>query len=186
MIENLNAEFPIMEGGIIRPVRSFGEGKQTLLPDGIGRRTAYRFNFSDQHVIPRTLSIDSASTWVCFDSALVTSLFALTKKVRLVSALRSKGVQDMLVQMLKRLNFGSDKFVIQVEATGVVDGQETSYKSSLSGHGEGRITGLVAAEVAERLYTSSCPAGVFHTEQLFDPVDFIEKFTDKGLDFTHG
>ncbi|WP_156114235.1 hypothetical protein [Myxosarcina sp. GI1] len=43
------------------------------------------------------------------------------------------------------------------------------------------ITGLVAAKVAEHLYTSSLPSGVFHIEQLFDPLEFIENLKGNGL-----
>ena len=71
-------------------------------------------------------------------------------------------------------------FIAQVVANGTANGKPTSYTCSVSGHGEGRITALVAAEVAEHLYTSAAPPGVFHIEQLFDqPREFIEGFSKR-------
>jgi len=184
-IENLNAEFSIMEDGVMKRVRSFESGKQTTFPDKIGKRTAYRFNFPDQHVIPRTLSVASASSWFCLDSALVTHLFAFLTKVGIVRMLRVRSIHDVVVRMLKTFHFGSDKFVLKVDASGIIDGRQTLYECSISGYGEGRATALVAAGVAERVYASSLPSGVFHIEQLFDPAEFIDKLSGSGLSFVH-
>jgi len=174
-----------MEAGVMKRVRSFESGKQTEFPDKIGQRTAYRFNFPDQHVIPRTLSVASASSWFCLDSALVTRLLAFLRKVGFFRILRLRSVQDAVVRMLKTFHFGSDKFVLKVDASGIIDGRQTLYQCSISGYGEGRATALVATEVAERLYTSSFPSGVFHIEQLFDPLAFIKKLSSSGLSFVH-
>ena len=179
-LENLNVEFPVTESGSLKRVKAFEEGKRADFPDPPGRRTAYRFNFSDQRVIPRTLSIDSASTWLCFDSALATRAFALSAKMGLFGTLRYKWVEDVFVKALQILNFGSDEFLITAEARG--DGHET-YKCSISGREEGRMTALVAAKVAESLCTSSFPSGVFHIEQLFEPLPFIEGLKGHGLEF---
>lgn len=51
----------------------------------------------------------------------------------------------------------------------------------LWGHGEGRATGIVAALVAERLCASPCEPGVFHIEQLFEPVELFGRVEDRGL-----
>ncbi len=181
-LENLNAEFSLRDGVVTKQVRSFENGKQTIFPDKIGKRTAYRFNFSDQHVIPRTLEINSASTWLCFDSRLITYLFAFLKKAGLSRIFGFRPAQNFLIKILKVFHFGSEQFVIKVEA-GTSREQGALYECSLSGQGEGRIAGLVAAKVAEELYTSSFASGVFHIEQLFNPLEFIENLNGTGLKF---
>ncbi len=67
-----------------------------------------------------------------------------------------------------------------------VNGKPTSYTCSVSGHLEGRITGLVAAEVAEHIFTSTTQPGVFHIEQLFDnPKEFIEGLSKRATDLEY-
>jgi hypothetical protein len=66
------------------------------------------------------------------------------------------------------------------------NGKLTSYTCSVSGREEGRITGLVAAEVAEHLYSSTNSPGVFHIEQLFEqPREFIEGFSKRVTDMEY-
>lgn len=183
--EDLNDQFFIKEEEEKKQVRSFEDGKQTIFPGRLGKRTAYRSNFSDQHVIPKTLKIDSASTRMCFDSALMTWLYALLKKSGLSRLLKLKIVQNFLIKLLKLFRFGSDQFVVKVEA-GSNRKQGALYECSISGNGEGNIAGLVAAQVAEKLYTSSFAFGVFHIEQLFNPLEFIESLSGNGLRFEEG
>jgi len=182
-IENFNCAFSIQEKGATRVVESFAEGKQTIFPQGINKRTAYRFNFSDQQVIPRTLDIPSASTWLCFDSALMTSLFALSKKISLLGMLRFKVVRELMIGILKTLHFGSDIFAVKVSAKGIAEGKELSYECAVSGHGEARCTALITSHVAASLFTGSFPAGVFHIEQLFDPAQVITTLKEKGIKY---
>lgn len=158
-----------------------------MFPGDAGKRSAFRFNFSDQHTIVKTLGIDSASTWACFDSAFFTWFFYVEKKLGMLNLLRIPAVKKMYLKLLGSIHMGSDVFIAQAVAEGTVDGKPTSsYTCSVSGHLEGRITGLVAAEVAEHLYTSTTPPGVFHIEQLFDqPREFIEKFSKRAPDLEY-
>jgi saccharopine dehydrogenase (NAD+, L-lysine forming) len=181
-LENLSGEFTIHDNGGTKRVKSFEDGKQTVFPGRLGKRTAYRFNFSDQHVLPQTLGLKSVSTWMCFDSALMTYLFALPKKMGLSRILAIKSVESFLISLLKRLRFGSAEFVIKVEG-GNSREKRALYACSLSGEVEGRITGLVAAKVAEKLVLASFPSGVFHVEQLFTPLEFLESLGHIGLKF---
>lgn len=181
-LKNLDGEFTICDDEETKQVKSFEDGKQTVFPGSLGKRTAYRFNFSDQHVLPQTLGFKSVSTRLCFDSAWMTSLFAVMKKAGVNRLLSLKGVEGLLVSLLKRLHFGSAKFVVKV------DGRNPSesgvlYECSLWGEVEGRVTGLVGAKVAEKLALSSYPAGVFHIEQLFTLHEFSEILDQCDLTF---
>ena len=180
VLDNLNSEYSVRQSGVEKRVQTFGEFKQTVFPGGAGKRSAFRFNFSDQHTVVRTLGVDSASTWACFDSAFFTWFFYFEKKLGLFNLLRFETMKRMYLKLLGSIHIGSDLFIAQVVANGTVDGKSTSYTCSVSGHGEGRMTGLVAAKVAEHLYTSTAPAGVLHIEQLFDqPRVFIEELSKR-------
>ena len=181
-LENLDGEFTIRDNGETKRVKSFEDGKQTVFPGRLGKRTAYRFNFSDQHVLPQTLGLKSVSTRLCFDSAWMTSLFAVVKKTGVSRLLTLKGIEGLLISLLKRLHFGSAEFVVKVDGSNLPE-RGVLYECSLWGEVEGRVTGLVAAKVAEKLVLSSYPAGVFHIEQLFTLHEFSENLGQHGLKF---
>ena len=178
---SLNTEFTVRHHGTTRRVKSFEDGHRTVFPGGLGARTAYRFDFSDQHVLPQTLGLQGVSTWFCFDSALMTYLFTWAKKMGVSRILTMKGAEKILIGLLKRFPVGSEAFVLKVE--GRNSQGNVGYECSLRGEGEGRVTGLVAAKVAENLALSSFPAGVFHIEQLFSPLEFLESLGNPGLKF---
>lgn len=181
-LEELNAQFSIKEAETTKQVRSFSDGKKTMFFDGIGERTAYRFNFSDQHVITKTLELDSASTRMCLDSRFVTYLYFLLKKWGVSKLFKFRIVQNFMIWFLQKFHFGSDKFIVKVEARKLLY-QSPVYECSISGNEEARITGLVTAKVAENLYTSSFNPGVFHIEQLFNIAEIIKKISNDDLRF---
>jgi len=175
--KDFNDVYYIFENGERLRVRSFENGKQTLFPKSIGKRTAYRSNFSDQHVIPKTLNITSVSTRMCFDSAYMTKLYALIKKTVIRKLFKLKSVQDLLIKTFKVFKFGTDQFALKVEAAENQD-KGVLFECSIVGNGQGKTTGLVASKVAEKLYTSSFESGVFHIEELFEPLSFIKELND--------
>lgn len=184
-LENLNAEFLVNSDGGLKKVRSFAEGKAVQFPVPYGRRTAYRFNFADQRVVVTTLGIESASTWLCFDSPFVTRIIALMQKGGSSNLLSQKLAHDIDVRALRLLHPGSDDFCVVVEAVATVERKTSGCECLITGRGQGRITGLITAHVAESVYQSSFPAGVFHIEQLFQPLDIILRLGSYGLSFHH-
>lgn len=175
MVRNVQAPFTLLEDGHRVTVHSFGDSTTTIFPNGFGRRRAYRFPFPAQHVLPHTLGVDSVATWLTFDSAPVTTLLGLARKSRLLSLLRLPAVEDVAVNLLRAVQIGSDQYVVKIEAQGNVSGKPMVYTAAVSGKNEARSTGLVAAEVARRLHGEPLPAGVFHIEQLFEPVSFLTR-----------
>jgi hypothetical protein len=95
--------------------------------------------------------------------------------------LRHRWVRDALVALLSQFHVGSDRFAVKVEAEGLIGERPVLYSCSIRGHGEGRATGIVAASVVERLSASPGEPGVFHIEQLFDPVKLFGGVEDRGL-----
>jgi len=182
-LENINTDFTVLEKGTEKSVRSFEDAKRTRLP-GVGERTAYRFDFPDQHSLPKTLGVDSLSSRLCFDLESVTNTFAALKTMGVLRILRCRKAKDLVVALLKRLRFGTDLFVLKVEASGRKKGEDMRVNIAIRGAGEAHQTGVVAAEVARRLYSDGCPAGVFHIEQLFEPQEFIHSID--GITFLSG
>lgn len=182
-IENLDANFSVCEKGIAKQSASFREAKRTVFPENIGTRTAYRFNFSEQQVLPRTLKIPTVSTWICLDSALVTHLLAFLKKSGILGMLRFRRIRELLLKLFKMFQFGSDIFSIKIDAYGTINGRNALYQCSAHGYGEGHATAYFTSEVAASLSTSAFPPGVFHVEQLFSPEEMISKLKDKGIGF---
>jgi hypothetical protein len=91
------------------------------------------------------------------------------------------GLQDALATLFVRFRTGSDEFVVKVDTEGESHGSQRAYSCSISGRQEGYATGLVAALVAELLCTSDVERGVFHIEQLFDPLVFFGRLANHGL-----
>jgi saccharopine dehydrogenase-like NADP-dependent oxidoreductase len=184
-LDRLNPQFFLKEFGKLRMVKSFEDGKVALLPNKVGKRIAYRFNISDQHAIIKNLDIDSVSTRICFDSRAITRLYAGLKKLGISKLFKARIVQDFIIRLLRAIRYGSDQFVVKVEA-GIDPRQEPQFECSIYGNQEARITALVASKVAEYIYATSSDPGVFHIDQLFDPIEFIESLNNYGLRFEEG
>jgi len=72
-----------------------------------------------------------------------------------------------------------------VQASGEVGGQRQTKTVAISGHRQGQATGLATAQVVEELIGSNFPAGVFHSEQLFEPISFFQQLSKDDFVF-HG
>ncbi|HZB10953.1 MAG TPA: saccharopine dehydrogenase NADP-binding domain-containing protein [Rubrobacter sp.] len=177
VVENLDKRFEAP--GVRGSVSSLGDPRTTLFPGGFGGRACYRFDFADQHVLARTLGSGRAATRLCFDSVAATRLLALLKRTGALRVLRYWRTRDALVAFLSRLRFGSDGFAVVAEAEGK-GGRRHSCRAW--GRGEGRATGVLAALVAGRLNASPpLDHGVFHVEQLFDPLEVFADAEGHGI-----
>ncbi|CAA9456471.1 MAG: hypothetical protein AVDCRST_MAG02-2348 [uncultured Rubrobacteraceae bacterium] len=179
-VENLDKRFTAPGAGGPREVGSLEDPKATIFPAGYGRRTAYRFDFPDQHVVSRTLGVEDVATRLCFDPAPLTRVLALLKRAGALRVLRNRAVREATIHLLTRVRSGSDGFAIKAEARGP-DGR--SFACSVGGKGEARATGVVAALAAESLYAPPTPPrpGVLHIEQFFEPVRFLGRVADHDL-----
>ena len=177
MLQNMGRSFTLGSENTGQQVRSFVEGRATKMPPPFGRRAAYRFDFSDQHTLPRTLGIQSVNTWLCFDSRLVTCFFGVMASLRLLSVLPLWRVSGSIARLSLRFTFGSKQFVVQVDAVSS-GGKKGSF--ALIGDGETHMTGLVAAHVARHLLSSPTPPGILHIEQILSLASLLSK-TDGRL-----
>ncbi|MFF2089718.1 saccharopine dehydrogenase family protein [Paenibacillus sp. NPDC058174] len=166
-IDNLAEDFEIVRDGGKTMVKSFTDGKRTDLGADIGWKKAYRFNFSDQHALMRTLQLPSVSTRLCFDSSLVTDLLAFLRSIGLTRLLRLPFIRRLSIAMFGRLRFGSDRYAAKVEAWGSKSGEAVHVECLLHGHNEAQITGKTGAAIVELLLNENRhPAGVYHSHKL--------------------
>jgi len=174
LLKNLNASYTVRMDGKPLRVTSFGEKRIVTFPNGLGQRRAYRFNIADQHVLTRTLDLPSVSTWVTFDPSITATTMAFMRWSGLSRLLRYQRVEDIVVGLSALFKYGSDAFVVQVQASGEVDGERQNKTIAISGHEQGRATAQVTTQVVEELIASNFPPGVFHSEQLFEPMPFFQ------------
>ncbi|WP_334073086.1 hypothetical protein [Paenibacillus sp. A14] len=175
MLDHLGTRFEVLHEGRRMQVASFSDGKVVDFGTGVGRKKAYRFNFSDQHAIPRTLGIPSVSTRLCFDAAWGTRLLRWIRASGLYHGLRTALVRSAVTKLISgmRLPFGAESYAVKIEAYGKQGGEKAVLECSIHGDREAEITGKVAAAVAAALYVTRFPQGVFHIEQLFELEDVL-------------
>lgn len=173
-VDNLRSNFSTWEQGKKVERISFSDGRTTDFGSDLGARTAYRFNFADQHIIPRTLQTASVSTRLCFDHAFITKTAAVLKKLGAYRVLNNEQIRSFAVRALSLATIGKPVFAIKVDAIGNKDGKAAVAESFLHGMHEADATATVAAIVAQELYSSEPSSGVYHIEELFAFEQFEE------------
>jgi hypothetical protein len=171
MFDNLDATYEVRENGRAKSVRSFGESLRLCLP-GASARAAYRFNFSDQHVIGRTLDVPSVSTWIRFEDRLSTWAFAKSSRMGLGRLLRRRWWRRLAVWLFMNVHLGSAMCGVAVRATGRTRDGAKSLTLGVTGRKEALMTAIIAAETVRQAITRDLPPGVHHSEQAieFEPV----------------
>ncbi|OCL26344.1 Saccharopine dehydrogenase [Orenia metallireducens] len=184
MIDNINTVFKVIKGGGLKEVKSFEDGKRIAFPRNLGSRITYRFNFVEQHILPKTLNIKTVSHRICFDSKLVTRLLALLKKLGFFNLLKVTLFRKMIIKIFEKINLGSDLFAAKVDALGKKDGKEIKFECSILGNNQSKITGKITSIIANYIYTKKYPAGVYHIEEIFSIEDIMEELS-KYIEFYH-
>lgn len=139
-------------------------------------RTAYPFDFSDQHTLRRTLGTPT-TTRLCFDSRVLSRLLFLSRNTGALRALRSPGLRHVFAAAIPHLHIGSDAFAVTVDA----HGDDRTVTMSISGHDQSHVSGLVAAHVARQLNTGAAPSGVVHIDQFTDLDTMTAALREHGL-----
>ncbi|RJX39732.1 saccharopine dehydrogenase [Paenibacillus pinisoli] len=160
------APFKLIENG--QPVwkRPFTDGRKADFGSS-GRRTAYRFPFSDQLTLAETIGAASVATRLCFDSRFVTASLGAAAALRLPKLLAKEGVKAKLADSFDRFSLGSDRYAVRVDTLGMKNGERVCSSALLTGRGEGEATAAAAAATSQLIYTGQPPAGVYHSEELF-------------------
>ncbi len=137
----------------------------------------YNFNFVDQHMLNQKYLNKKFTTYLGFDQSSITTLIYIAKKIGLLSLLKLKKVYQIAETFLRNPKFGTDVFIVSVKS-----GEKVLVAS---GHGEGRFTGLIAAEVAKRLLTIDLKKGILEISNIIS-IDEVAQNELMGLTFTDG
>ena len=167
-VDSLAATYSITETGNARRVSSFTEGMKTDFGAELGKRTAYRFPFSDQMTLPRTLGIPTVSTRLCFDSRTVTGFMALLKGIGFDRLLGAERIRKLAIDACGKLRVGSARYAVKIAGYGKKAGADAVVEFGIQGVKEAEVTAKTAIAVVERMYGSKLPRGVYHIEQLFE------------------
>lgn len=177
-VDNLNTSFQVRKEGRTVEVASFTEGRKTDFGAGLGQKTAYRFNFSDQHVLPRTLDVPTVSTRLCFDSAIVNGLLALLRTTGILRLLKVEFIRNSVVYGFGKLRFGTDRYAVKIDARGRKNNGNMQIECVLQGRNEAQITAKTAASLAKIVYESELPYCVYHIEQLIELEQLLPSIRD--------
>lgn len=171
MFDNLDSAFELRENGRTKSVRGFGESLHLALPGG-RPRPAWRFNFSDQHVIGRNLGVPSVSTWVRFEDRLSTWAFARAARGGLGRLLRRRRWRRLAMWLFLNVHVGSDICGVAVRATGRTKTGRRDLTVGVIGRREALMTAIIAAEIARQALAADLPRGAVHSDQAvaFEPV----------------
>ncbi|MGG3836901.1 saccharopine dehydrogenase NADP-binding domain-containing protein [Paenibacillus thiaminolyticus] len=181
-VDNMGARFEITRSGEQVEELSFTDGQTFDFGAGLGCRQAYRFPFSDQMTLPRTLDVPSVATRFCLDSPIVTGLLAGASRTGAVRLLQAGWLRRGIVRSLGALRFGGDRFAVKAEARGKSrEGKPALAECFLQGRDQSAATAKVAAAAASMLVDSFCPTGVYHIEQLTEMGSMLKEL---GPDIT--
>jgi saccharopine dehydrogenase (NAD+, L-lysine-forming) len=182
--DNIHTSYNIQTNRKFKTITSFMHPKEN---DLLGKRNFYAFNFPDQYTLAKTLKADQVMTRMAFDNKLFTSSVAFLRKIGLTKLFSSKKIQNLLINLFKKVKIGSDVYAVKAVAENL---HEELYESSVAGNGEGKITAYVTIETALIGMEKQLPYGVKHLHQIVDNIpDFLEKLKqyDDTIDirFTH-
>ncbi|MBZ0292067.1 MAG: saccharopine dehydrogenase NADP-binding domain-containing protein [Anaerolineae bacterium] len=185
MIRKANQVYEVNWHDTHRQMKSFDSARQTWLASESRNRTFFAFDLPEQHTLPNTLGIPTGN-WLAFDSVPMTHLIAFSNRIGLMKLFQRGIRQTLFIHGMQRFRIGSDRFLAEVHVVGQQNGQPLSHWASVGGFGEGRATGLAAAELAKRLYRVAFPPGAYHIEQLVEPESFFEALSAYDLVFKAG
>jgi saccharopine dehydrogenase (NAD+, L-lysine forming) len=181
MLDHLDEDIVIPRDGSIARYRPFSDGKETAFPDGLGRHRAYRFEFPEPYVLPRTLGLDHVSHRTCTDSRFSTWMMHALSSVRFFKLLRFPFVKSGMRKMMAATS-GSDVIALKVIVSGERGGEPVTLEAAATGRDVNVNTGRFAAIIAEEIYSGGYQAGAHHVEEVFELAD-VRKRMEADLRF---
>jgi len=182
MLEALASPTTVNYRGQRHELYAFRERRHCTFPPPYGRKLAYGFPFPEQAFFAETLRAKQAANWYAMDSVAVNTLLLGSVRLGFTRLLRKesiRGVTRWLFQQLSRLPGGKD----DVCALAEVQGPNGTWRVSLTGHQESKITALCALPLIEALYEGKLARpGVWLPEQVFDSTAYLHALTDLGLE----
>jgi saccharopine dehydrogenase (NAD+, L-lysine-forming) len=162
--DNIHSSYSLKNGDQTTLVKSFTQQKTTEL---IGKRRFYLFNFSDQHTLSKTTSIQKVTTRMAFDSRFLTQSIGLLRKTGITKIFTRDKIQHFMIALFRKRMIGSDVFAVKAEA---VNAFNEKYACSVKGYGEGKMTAFFAVQTALLMLQQSAPSGVHHSHRFIQNI----------------
>lgn len=167
-IDGMGARFDAPDGEAARSVRSMTDGRTADFGGELGRKRVYRFPFSDQFTLPRTLGVADVSTRMGFDVNGVSRTVSALRRLGVFGLLRWKPLRSASVALAGALHAGSERFAVRAIAYGLRNGRPAEAHCTIRGSRQSDITARVAAYAAEVLALRPELRGALHLEELLD------------------
>lgn len=178
---------------LVTPFKTTVQGETTLLcpftnarriqfSQPVGQVKAYFFPFSDQVYYPATLGARTAVCRIALLPQWVPALLALflplaRRRVKARQADTSSSLNG-LMERLKRRYAGLDWWGVHVE----VQGDGSTYRASIQGHGQARATALSASAFVRALLEDEVDRpGIWTAEEVVPVQPFLERLASQGL-----
>jgi len=179
-LRNMGTTYDMRYGDIVKKVRTFTDPRQTTLLNETAPRRFYRFNFSDQHVLNKSLSPAHVDSRLGFDSKFITDLLGFTGKIGLLSLVRENAA-PIFSKIIKMVSIGDDRYAVQVEANGERDGKSETRTLCASGQNEAIATATVATFVGKKLLANTLQPGIYPIEQAIDSEELYKYLSSRQV-----
>ena len=176
ILDQLNKPYHIMYQHKKQIVNNF-TNRRIVHFKGVGKRSLYQFNFSDQHTLTKHFSTRQIVTRMGFDIESLNRFVSFLQKSRLSYLLKFDKVQHLLASAMQKIKIGSDICGIKVEAIGRGQYEKRAVAITFLEHDESMVTAKIAATIATELLEHNQPAGAYHIEELFNVETLKKHFT---------
>jgi len=171
LVNQLKEEYTVRSQGKQTTINPFMQKRVIKLLSTNESHSVYNFNFCDQNIVDELHNLKTVSTSVAYDSKLMTSFMHKLAQLGLFKMLRIKSIYRLFVNTIKGINYGSDKIIIQVEASGQKSSRDVTKRIEVIGTDESQITARITSELLLRAIKFNEP-GFHYMSELFDLEDF--------------
>lgn len=179
-LRNFASRYEIVKAGQLDTVKSFTDPYKATLIDEKRPRRFYRFNFSDQHTLARSIKARQISSRLAFDSRLVTRSLGWLRKIGVLSLVKDKHA-NVAHKIMHTFPLGSDQWALQIEVHGLKENKRLSRKLLARGHAEADATAIIAAYVVSQLYENKLASGAHAIETVLSAKDMYTYARQNGI-----
>ena len=161
----------------------FVSGRNFYFPAKLGKRKAYRFNFSDQHALKNSYPGYNFSTYLCFDLSFVTWFLHCLRKSGFYRILQLNPLKQLMVGLFSKFSAGKTVYALSTVA---IKNKKIIDTLSVSGNQEALLAAKVAATVLRKILTSEIKGGVFDIHSVLSLNDIRQDIQDglTGISFS--
>jgi saccharopine dehydrogenase-like NADP-dependent oxidoreductase len=174
LVDNINIEYGLKLNKSIKKVKAFTHIVNTDFPLDYGKMPTFNFNFADQHIIGKKYNLDTSLTTLTYSSRFITKCFYIFIRLGLLKVVKGPFSKKLLVLLLSKLVFGSNRYAIKVDTSGYLSGYLRELHCAITGKDESVLTAAVAASAVKKVHHLKIEPGFYYLNDLFSICDFTE------------